>query len=370
MMVKSFSNSDNKFKIGIFAANCSGGIACTTIPERWEPTWKNNLEIATMADNAGLEFMLPLGRWAGYGGITDHNGISFETITWASGLLASTSQINVYSTVHVGLINPVFAAKQIVTADHIGHGRVGVNIVCGWNPDEYGMFGVNLGAHGDRYDLGQEWLDIVKKIWTSDAPFNFAGKFFKLQNVRAEPGPLSFPTPKIMSAGVSNSGVDFAIINANFLFSAIQSKKNIEKKLKKLNSQAKKINRAISVLTNAYVVCRPTEREAHDYHRYYASENSDDEAVETIFVGRGIKDNPNLSKEEKLDIRFRIAAGNSAYGLIGTPDQVVNQMEQLSDWGFSGIAMGLVNYTRDFPYFASEVIPRLEKIGLRKKFMQ
>ena len=70
---------DNRFKIGIFAANCSGGIACTTIPERWEPTWENNLEIARMADAAGLEFMLPLGRWAGYGGETDHNGCLLYT---------------------------------------------------------------------------------------------------------------------------------------------------------------------------------------------------------------------------------------------------------------------------------------------------
>ena len=60
--------ASNRFKIGIFASNCSGGIACTTVPERWEPTWENNLEIAQMADEANLEFMLPLGRWAGYGG--------------------------------------------------------------------------------------------------------------------------------------------------------------------------------------------------------------------------------------------------------------------------------------------------------------
>ena len=43
----------NKFKIGIFAANCSGGIATTTVPERWQPTWDNNIEIAQMADEAG-----------------------------------------------------------------------------------------------------------------------------------------------------------------------------------------------------------------------------------------------------------------------------------------------------------------------------
>ena len=46
-----------------------------------------------MADDAGIDFMLPLGCWKGYGGITDHNGSSFETSTWASGILATTSDI-------------------------------------------------------------------------------------------------------------------------------------------------------------------------------------------------------------------------------------------------------------------------------------
>ena len=158
--------TDNGFKIGIFAANCSGGIACTTVPERWEPTWENNLEITRMADERGLDFMLPLGRWAGYGGMTDHNGTSFETLTWAGGLLASTKNILVFSTIHVALVHPVFAAKQMVTADHIGQGRFGLNIVCGWNEEEFRMFGLGLDEHERRYELGQEWLDIVKRIWT------------------------------------------------------------------------------------------------------------------------------------------------------------------------------------------------------------
>jgi len=63
----------------------------------------------------------------------------------------------------------------------------------------------------------------------------------------------------------------------------------------------------------------------------------------------------------------RIAAGNSAHPLIGDPDEVVAQMQQLSDMGLSGIAMGLVNYVDHFPYFRDEVLPRLERAGLRKE---
>jgi len=41
------------------------------------------------------------------------------------------------------LVHPVFAAKQFVTVDHVSRGRFGVNVVCGWNQDEFDMFGVS-----------------------------------------------------------------------------------------------------------------------------------------------------------------------------------------------------------------------------------
>ena len=51
----------------------------------------------------------------------------------------------------------------MVTADHIGHGRFGLNVVSGWNPIEFGMMGVALGDHDGRYDYAEEWLDIVNR---------------------------------------------------------------------------------------------------------------------------------------------------------------------------------------------------------------
>jgi alkanesulfonate monooxygenase SsuD/methylene tetrahydromethanopterin reductase-like flavin-dependent oxidoreductase (luciferase family) len=77
----------NRFKLGLFGMNCSGSFA-TTAPERWQAGWSENLEAARLADEAGLEFILPIARWIGYGGQTDRQGTSFETLSWASALLA------------------------------------------------------------------------------------------------------------------------------------------------------------------------------------------------------------------------------------------------------------------------------------------
>ena len=79
----------------------------TKAPERWNASWDNNVTLARMADDAGIEFLLPVARWHGYGGQTNTEGSSFETLTWASGLLAATRDLVVFGTVHVPLINPV-----------------------------------------------------------------------------------------------------------------------------------------------------------------------------------------------------------------------------------------------------------------------
>jgi FMNH2-dependent dimethyl sulfone monooxygenase len=54
--------SSNRLKLGLFGANCSSGRAVTTLPERWSGSWPDCVRLAQMADRAGIEFMLPIGR--------------------------------------------------------------------------------------------------------------------------------------------------------------------------------------------------------------------------------------------------------------------------------------------------------------------
>jgi alkanesulfonate monooxygenase SsuD/methylene tetrahydromethanopterin reductase-like flavin-dependent oxidoreductase (luciferase family) len=90
----------NRLKLGLFGANCSSGRAATMVPERWSGSWEENLAVAQLADEAGIDFMLPIGRWRGYGGATNFEGASLETITWATGLLAQTKRMSIFGTVH------------------------------------------------------------------------------------------------------------------------------------------------------------------------------------------------------------------------------------------------------------------------------
>ena len=61
--------SPNKMKLGVFALNAHGGCAITTAPEvHRADRWKRNLETLQLADRAGFEAAIPIGRWRGFGG--------------------------------------------------------------------------------------------------------------------------------------------------------------------------------------------------------------------------------------------------------------------------------------------------------------
>ncbi len=356
----------NALKIGLFGANCSSGRAVTKVPERWSGTWPDNLKLARMADEAGIEFMLPIGRWKGYGGETEYQGATLETITWACGLLQSTKRITVFGTVHAPLFHPIIAAKEMVTADHIGEGRFGLNIVVGWNEGEFEMFGVKQRDHETRYEYAQEWIDAIREAWSDREDFDFDGRFIKLKGVRAKPKPYGGSRPVIMNAGTSETGRAFAVRNCDAFFmqaSRVSAKETAER-VAVVKAAARGHGRDIGVYTVGVITCRPTRKEAEDYHHYCAVEHADWSAVDNLLALRKVLPDA-MSPEEFAQQRMHFAHGNSGLPIIGDPDDVARTLIELSQAGLTGIAVSLVNYADELPYIAAEVLPRLERAGLR-----
>ena len=361
--------SANRLKLGLFGANCSSGRAVTLVPERWSGSWADCLRLAQMADEAGIEFMLPIGRWKGYGGDSDYQGATFETVTWACGLLAATRRLVVFGTVHAPLIPPLIAAKEFVTADHIGEGRFGLNIVCGWNEGEFEMFGATLRDHETRYDFAQEWLDVIRLAWSSDDDADFIGHFFQLKGVRARPKPYGGSRPLIMNAGASPTGQAFAIRNCDALFSNVSrgiSFGETARHVKNVRALGRRAGREIDVYTVGVVTCRPTAKEAQDYYRHCIVDNADWRAVDSILAMKNVTAD-NHGPEEFQRIRNHQANGMGGLPLIGDPDTVAQEMAQLAAAGLTGIAVSFVNYLEELPYFCGEVLPRLARLGLREK---
>ena len=337
----------NALKIGVFGANCSSGRSATRVPERWSASWPDCLRLARLADAAGIDFMLPIARWKGYGGETDFHGHSLETITWAVGLLGATARMTVFGTVHAPLFHPLIAAKELVTADHVGEGRLGLNLVVGWNEGEFEMFGVKQREHDVRYEFAQEWLDVVKQAWDNSGEFDFDGQFLKLRRVRASPKPYGATRPLIMNAGSRTS------LAANAT------------KVTEVKGAARALGREIDIYTVGQVICRSSQKEAQDYYQHALIDNADWGAIDGMLANRNIT--PQTLAPDEYAARRRYFAANAVggYPFVGTPDHVAAELETISHAGVRGIALSFVNYLRELPYFCDEVLPRLARLGVR-----
>jgi alkanesulfonate monooxygenase SsuD/methylene tetrahydromethanopterin reductase-like flavin-dependent oxidoreductase (luciferase family) len=349
----------NAFRLGLFGMNCSGGLTMASIPDRWDASWKNNLLAARMADEAGLEFLLPIGRWLGYKGQMDTEGTSFETLTWASSLLAATRGVCVFGTLHVAFMNPVFAAKQIVTADHVGEGRFGLNIVSGWNADEFAMFGIPLAEHAARYAYTEEWIDVLERIWSESEPFDFDGSHFRLRGVLGKPKPHGGTRPILISAGNSADGRAFAARHADCLFMTITELDTLRDEIQSVRA----VSSRAGVYASGHLICRATQQEADDYYRYLVYECGDWEAAEHAAIIRTRNRTTTFGTMKRL--KERLISGVGTYPVVGSFDAVAATFAEMSAAGLDGIALGLVNYVNDLPALRDEVLPRLERLGLR-----
>jgi len=358
----------NKLQIGLFGPNCSSGRAVTLVPERWSGSWPDNKRLAHMSDQAGIDFLLPIGRWKGYGGDTDYQGTALETITWATGLLAVTKRITVFGTVHAPIFNPVVAAKEMVTADHVGEGRFGLNIVVGWNEGEFDMFGVKQRDHELRYEYAQEWIDVIKMIWSDRENFDFDGKYLHMKAIRGKPKPYGGARPVIMNAGASATGQAFAVKNCDafFLQASRTSLADTQQKVRTAKDAARAQGREIGCYTVGVVTCRPTSKEAEDYFHYSIVERADWNAVDSILAMKNISPQ-TVPMEEFLKQRRGYAQGMGGLPIVGDPDHVAAQLADLAQAGLTGIGISLVNYLDELPYFVDEVCGRLERMGLREK---
>lgn len=353
------------FQLGLFSANTESGLAITTAPERWRATWDNNLRLALLADEVGIDFMLPVARWTNWGSDSDFHSSVLDPLSWAVGLLARTQRIRVFSTVHTAFHHPVVAAKQLATADQISSGRAGLNIVAGWHAPEYEMLGLSLpDDHDTRYALAQEWWDVVSRIWASHEPFDHKGQFFQLQHVVGDPKPYNGYRLPIINAGSSRQGRSFAARNADRAFTVVVGPEDGAEVVTQIRAEARGHGREVGVFTLGHVVCRPTGKEAEEFLRYYADERADWPAVDEVMRLQGLHAQ-SFTPEMLQTFRHRFAAGHGSCPLIGDPDDVSAGLIAFARAGFDGIALSFLNYADELGYFAQEVIPRLAAAGIR-----
>jgi alkanesulfonate monooxygenase SsuD/methylene tetrahydromethanopterin reductase-like flavin-dependent oxidoreductase (luciferase family) len=355
---------DNALKLGVFCLNVSGGMMLSGASKP-QLDWDENVSVAKVADETGWEFLLPIGRWRGQGGKYNANAEQYECFSWAAAISALTSRIQVFATCHVPIFHPMLAAKMSATIDNISRGRFGLNIVSGWNAAEFGMFGIEQLAHDDRYAATAEWLDIMESLWANHGELDHHGKYYQISRGYLEPKPVQQPRPLVISAGMSRAGLDFALTRADYCFVGSDNWDLLEDTVRRSRARAAELNRELNALTFCSLVVKDTEAEAKRYFEWYVDKCGDFDAaqrlVNSIIAGGAQSLPPEIVARQAR----AFIAGWGALPLVGTAEQVADQLARISKLGIAGVSIGWLDYAEGIGRFNAEVMPLLCQAGLR-----
>jgi F420-dependent oxidoreductase-like protein len=128
-------------------------------------------------------------------------GETFEGMTTLAALSGVTSRIRLGLLVTgVTYRHPSVFAAQALTIDHASHGRLELALGAAWFEQEHRQLGIPFPPAGERFDLLEDALEIVTRLFTGDV-VSYKGKQVSLQEARMRPLPVQLPHPPIWIGG-------------------------------------------------------------------------------------------------------------------------------------------------------------------------
>ncbi len=220
---------------------------------------------------------------------------------------------------------PALMAKAAAVLQWLSGGRLIFGIGAGWKENEYRAYGYDFPSDRVRLAQLEEYVQILRKMWTEDAP-SFQGKYYRIDNAYCAPRPNPAPPLLIGGAGpkvtlrLVAQYADWCNLNGFDLATC-------RNRLDVLRQHCLAIGRDYRTIGITYandcVAVAPTHAEAE--HMTNAS-----------FFGR-------------LDTR-----------IVGTPDEVAAQIQPLVSLGVTHFIYRFVDFPRTdgVRLFVDEVMPR------------
>lgn len=349
-------------KFAYWVPNVSGGLVVSRIEQRtgWDIDY--NRQLARIAEQAGFDYALSQIRFtAGYGAEYQH-----ESVAISHALLAATEKLRVIAAILPGPWHPAVLAKQIATIDHLTGGRIAVNIVSGWFRGEFHAIGEPWLEHDERYRRSEEFIEVLKGIWTQDA-FSYQGDFYRFHDYSLKPKPQQ--VPEIFQGGSSRAARDMAARVSDWYFTNGNTPEGIEAQIDDIRAKAAANGHAVKIGVNAFIIARDTEAEARAVLEEIIAK-ADPEAVRAF--GHEVKNAGAASPEGEgnwAKSTFEdLVQYNDGFktNLIGTPQQIAERIVALKALGVDLILSGFLHFQEEVAYFGEKVLPLVRELEARR----
>jgi alkanesulfonate monooxygenase len=166
-------------------------------------TYDDQLAVARLAEELGFDAYF---RSDHYISFTFGDGLPGPTDAWITlaGLARETTTLRLgtlVSPITFRLPGPL--AIAVAQIDAMSGGRVELGLGAGWNDREHAAYGIPFPATGDRFDLLEEQLAIVRGLWSTPVGehFSYTGTHYSLVDSPALPKPVQLPGPPIVMGG-------------------------------------------------------------------------------------------------------------------------------------------------------------------------
>jgi len=345
----------NDKMFGVFLPIANGGWIISDSTPPLTGLYDQNRAAAQIADRIGLDFIMSMSKWRGFGGATNHWAVSMESMTMMAGLAEVTENVQVWATMHSLVHNPAVVAKMIVTLDHISKGRAGLNIVAGAYREEFSQMGKwdDSLTHEDRYQLADEWITVIKRLW-SEPSVDFDGRFFQMTDCMSDPKPLSKPRPTLIAAGQSDRGLDFAITHADACFIGGRSDEERLGHSRRAREIAASKGKTIKVSAMCTVIHDDTDAKAQALIQRF-EDGRDLGAISAQMRSWGML-------PEKIASTVERVGASQNHTIVGSPATCREKLEAyLENCELDGVMLIFPDYVTGLEMLGAEVLPHLRR---------
>lgn len=268
-----------------------------------------------------------------------------------------------------GFVAPTLAARKFATLDHVTGGRAAIHVISGGDDADQRKDGDYL-SHDERYARTDEYVEILRRIWTSDRPISHEGRYYRFENAFSDVKPIQSPHIPIYFGGSSDAAIEVAGRHADVYALWGETHAQVRETVARVRASAARHGRAVSFSLSFRPILAPTESAA--WERAYRILDQVKQTRQATGLGapnlapQSVGSQRLLAAAEQGDVVDKrlftaIAAATGARGntsaLVGTPAQVA---EALLDYYELGVTTFLV---RGFdPYddvidYGRELIP-------------
>jgi alkanesulfonate monooxygenase len=288
------------------------------------------------------------------------------TVTYAA---LATRQVKFLLAHRPGFIAPTLAARQLATLDNYLPGRVAVHYITGGFDVDQRRDGDFL-DHDARYARTDEYLEVLRKVWTSDKPFDHQGRFYRFEGAWSEVKPTQKPYVPIYFGGASAPALQVAGKHADVYALWGESLAQAEDLVSRVRAAAAAHGRRIGFSISFRPILGRTEDEAWAKAQRILADTRRLSQEQTFARGVGPQQSTgaqrllaDAARGDVVDERLWTAIARETGGrsnstsLVGTPEQVADALLKYYDLGIETFLLRGFDPLVDSIEYGRELIP-------------